>query len=80
LATEDHSSVTSYDFFWVFSHIRDEYHILKKNIMYKRRNSSHREKNSAATDKENYLLQKIIPLSLHPLQQRISFLGVGFLT
>jgi hypothetical protein len=44
--------------------------------MHKRRNSSHREKNSAATDKENHLLQKIIPLSLHPLQQKIRFLGV----
>jgi hypothetical protein len=43
--------------------------------MHKRRNSSHREKNSAATDKENHLLQKIIPLSLHPLQQMIRFLG-----
>jgi hypothetical protein len=59
----------------VFSHIREEYHILKKNIMHKRRNSSHREKNSAATDKKNHLLQKIIPLSLHPLQQKIRFLG-----
>jgi hypothetical protein len=44
--------------------------------MRKRRNSSHREKNSAATDKENHLLQKIIPLSLHPLQQKIRVLGV----
>jgi hypothetical protein len=44
--------------------------------MHKRRFSSHREKNSAATDKENHLLQKIIPLSLHPLLQRIRFLGV----
>jgi hypothetical protein len=76
LAAEDHSSVTSFEFFWVFSHIREEYHKSKKNFMHKKRNSSHREKNSAASDKENHLLQKIIPLSLHPLQQRIRFFGV----
>jgi hypothetical protein len=45
--------------------------------MYKKRNLSQREKNSAATDNENHLLQKIIPLSLNPLQQRIRFLGVA---
>jgi hypothetical protein len=45
--------------------------------MHKRKNSSHREKNSAATDKENHLLQKIIALSVHPVWQRIRFLGVG---
>jgi hypothetical protein len=48
--------------------------------MHKRRNSSHREKNSAATDKGNHLLQKIIPLSLHPMKQRIRLLGAAALS
>jgi hypothetical protein len=79
LAAEDHSSVTTFKYFWVFTHIREEYHISKRNIKHKKRNSSHREKNSTATDKGNHLLQKIILLSLHPLQQRIRFLGVWVL-
>jgi hypothetical protein len=64
----------------VFSHTREEYYTSKRNIMHKRRNSSYREENSTATEKGNHLLQKIIPLSLHPMEQRIRFLGVAEIT
>jgi hypothetical protein len=67
LAAEDHSSVTTFLFVWVFLNIKEEYHTSKKNIMHNRGNSSHKEKNSAATDEGNHLLQKTNPLSLHPL-------------
>jgi hypothetical protein len=50
-------------FLSLFSLTRKDYHLWKKNIIHKRRKSSHRDKNSAAADKENHFLQKIIPLS-----------------
>jgi hypothetical protein len=50
--------------------------IKDKDIIHTRKNASNKEKNFAEAAEEYNLLQKIIPLLLHPLQQRIRILSV----